>query len=64
MFWCCCKAAVRALIKAFSIFLVISTGKTGLLSNDPGTGSFHVFNISSNFLRVWLSTRVYAFMNV
>jgi len=50
-------ADVRALIKAFSIGVTTSGGNTGLLSTDPGTGSFHVFNISSIFRRILVSTR-------
>lgn len=49
-------ADVLALIKAFSIGLVTSGTKTGRVSIDPGTGSFHVFNISSIFRRTLLST--------
>ena len=57
----CCRcsasiARVRAWISAFSIFLVISMGKTGLVSTDPGTGLLQVFSISSNFLLVFRST--------
>ena len=53
-------AVVRHLINAVSIGRVVSAGNTGFGSSDPGTGSFHVFSISSNFLRVWLLTRLYA----
>ena len=61
---CCCIAIVRALIKAFSIGRVVSTGNTGLVSNVPGTGSFQVFSISSSFLRTCRPTRQYASINV
>jgi hypothetical protein len=61
---CNCTAAVLALISAFSIVRVTSAGKTGLGSIEPGTGSFQVFNMASMLFLVWLSTRVYASMNV
>lgn len=61
---CCWIAAVRALIKAFSIGLIVSRGNTGLVSMEPGTGSFQVLSISSSFLRTGSLTAVYASMNV
>lgn len=70
---CCCKracdcwcwiAAVLAFIKAFSIARVTSGEKTGLVSIDPGTGSFQVLSIPSIALRVGLSTSVYASIKV
>lgn len=32
---------------------VLIIGKTGIVDNDPGTGSLHVFSISSSFLRMF-----------
>lgn len=55
---CCCKAAVRALMRALSMLRVMSGGKTGRVSKEPGAGCFHVLSISSSFLRVFPSTRV------
>lgn len=55
---------VRALIRAFSISLVLFEGNTGVWSIDPGMGSFHVFNMLSICFRVAPSTNVYASMNV
>lgn len=52
------------MIRAFSILRVIPGGKTGRVSRDPGTGSFHVLSISSSLRRVTVSTSVYAFINV
>jgi hypothetical protein len=57
-------AEVLALMRAFSIGRVTSCGKTGLTSIDPGTGSFHVFNISSIFRLTLLSTKAYASIKV
>lgn len=44
--------------------LVVSTGNTGLASSEPGTGSVQVFSMFSMDLRVELSTKAYACMNV
>jgi hypothetical protein len=43
-------------MSAFSIGRIVSGGKTGLVSREPGTGSFHVFSISSILRLVPLST--------
>lgn len=44
--------AALTFIKAFSIGRTSSCEKTGRVSNEPGTGSFHVLSISSIFLRI------------
>lgn len=56
--------AARALMSAFSIGRTSSCVKTGRLSIDPGTGSFHVLNISSILRRTGWSTTAYDSMNV
>jgi len=55
---CVPKAAVFALIRAFSITRVVSGGNTGVGSIEPGTGSFQVFNMASMLRLVTPSTSV------
>lgn len=59
-----CRSWVLCLSRALSIGRTNSGSKTGLVSKDPGIGSFHVLSMPSMLRLVGLSTRLYASMKV